>query len=76
MSLHLTRNIAIALSLVAFVIALVFAPAANLVFSAFLLFMGVALSTMVYVLWHQPPVAVALVAPRIDPDRRDAGSSR
>ena len=57
MSLPFSRNVVIPVSFVAFAIALFLAPAVNVVFSLFLLAMGLALSTMVYVLWPEPPVA-------------------
>jgi hypothetical protein len=76
MSPSVTRNAVIALLVLTCAMALFFAPAANLVFSLFLLVVGIAFSTMVYLLWHQPPVAVALVAPRSDTARRESGSTR
>ena len=76
MSLPFSRNVVIPVSFVALAIAMFFAPAVNVVFSLFLLSMGLALFTMVYVLWHEEPVAVALVAPSIASDRGESDSSR
>jgi hypothetical protein len=76
MSLLLSRNAVASLSFVAFAIAMFFAPAGNVVFSLFLLVMGLALSTMVYVLWHEHRVAVALEAPSLDTARRESTGSR
>jgi hypothetical protein len=76
MPLLLTRNVVIPVSFVAFAMALFLAPVVNVAFALFLLAMGLALSTMVDVLWREPPVAVALVAPSLDIDRRESTGNR
>ena len=76
MSQPFNRNVLIPVPFVAFAMALFLAPAVNVVFSLFLLAMGLALSTMVYMLWPEPPVPVTLVAPSIDADRRASTGSR
>ena len=72
MSVSFGRSVVIPASFIACVIAATFAPAVNVRFSLFLLVLGLAASTMVYVLWPEPPVAVALVAPGIDTDRPES----
>ena len=62
--------------LIACAIAAIVAPAVNVRFSLFLVVLGLAVSTMVYRLWHEPPVAVALVAPGINPNRPESTASR
>ena len=74
MSLPLSRNVLIPVPFAAFALAMFLAPAVNVVFSLFLLAMGLALSTMVYVLWPEPELA--LVAPGVHTGRRESTSSR
>jgi hypothetical protein len=76
MPLLFSRSVVIPFSFIACAIAAIFAPAVNVSFSLFLLVLGLALSTIVYVLWPEPPVAVTLVAPSIDTGRPDSTGSR
>ena len=73
MSVPFDRSVVIPASLIASAIAVTFAPAVNVTFSLFLVVLGLALSTMVYVLWPEPAVALA---PSIDTDRRESTVSR
>ena len=59
MSMPFSRNVVISVWFAVFAIAMILAPAVNFVFSLFLLVLGLAVPMMVYVLWHDPPVAVA-----------------
>jgi hypothetical protein len=75
MSMQFHRNVVIPVSFAVFAIAMIVGPAVNainVVFSLLLLVLGLAVSTMIYALWRDPPVAVALVAPRLDAERRQA----
>ena len=74
MSQPFSRNVFIPVPFAAFGLAMFLAPAVNVVFSLFLLGIGLALSTMVYVLWPEPEVA--LVTPSVHTDRRESTSSR
>ena len=77
MSVPFSRRVVIPSSfIIACVIAATFAPAVNVRFSLFLLVLGLAVSTMVYVLWPEPSVATALVAPSIDTERGESTVSR
>ena len=77
MSMPFGRSVVIPASFIACAVAVTFAPAVNVTFSLFLVVLGLALSTMVYVLWLEPPaVAVAFVAPGIETDRRESTVSR
>ena len=76
MSVPFGRSVVIPASFIACAIAVTFAPAASLSFSLFLVVLGVAVPTMVSLLWHEPPVAVALVAPGIGSDTRESTGSR
>jgi hypothetical protein len=76
MSVPFGRSVVIPASFIACAIAVTFGPAVNVSFSLFLLVLGLAVSTMVYVLWPEPPVAVALVAPSLDTGRPDSTASR
>ena len=79
MSMQFHRNVVIPVSFAVFAIAMIVGPAVNainVVFSLFLLVLGLAVSTMVYALWHNPPVAVALVAPSTEAGRRQATGIR
>ena len=75
MSVPFGRSVVIPASFIACAIAVTFGPAVNVSFSLFLLVLGLAVSTMVYVLWPEP-VAVALVAPSFDTGRPDSTASR
>jgi hypothetical protein len=66
MSVPFGRNVVIPASLIACAIAASFAPGVNVRFSLFLLIMSLAVSTTVWALWPEPPVAVALGAPSLD----------
>lgn len=76
MSVPFSRRVVIPSSFIACVIAATFAPAVNVRFSLFLLVLGLAVSTMVYVLWPEPPVAAPLVAPSVDTERGESTVSR
>jgi hypothetical protein len=76
MSVPFGRSVVIPASFILCAIAVTFAPAVNVSFSLFLIVLGIAVSTIVYSLWHEPPVAVALVEPSIDTDRRESTGSR
>jgi hypothetical protein len=76
MSVPFGRSVVIPASFIACAIAVTFGPAVNVSFSLFLLVLGLAVSTMVYVLWPEPPVAVGLVAPSLDTGRPDSTASR
>ena len=76
MSMQFSRNVVISVWFAVFVIATILAPTVNFVFSLFLLVLGLAVPMMVYVLWHDPPVAVGLVAQSTDTERRQATGNR
>ena len=74
--MQFSRNVVISVWFAVFVIATILAPTVNFVFSLFLLVLGLAVPMMVYVLWHDPPVAVCLVAQSTDTERRQATGNR
>jgi hypothetical protein len=76
MPMRFSRNVVIAVWFAVFAIATSLAPTVNVVFSLCLLVLGLAVPMMVYVLWHDPPVAVGLVAQSIDTERRQATGNR
>jgi hypothetical protein len=76
MPMRLSRNVVISVWFAVFAIATILAPTVNVVFSLFLLVLGLAVPTMVYLLWHDAPAAVGLVAQSTDPDRRQAAGNR
>jgi hypothetical protein len=76
MPLQFSRNVVISLWFAVFVIATILAPTVNFVFSLFLLVLGLTVSLMGYVLWHDPAVAECLVAQSTDAERRHATGNR
>jgi hypothetical protein len=76
MPLQLGRNVVISVWFAVFVIATILAPTVNSVFSLFLLVLGLTVPMMVYVLWHDSPVAECLVAQSTDTERRHATGNR
>ena len=76
MPLQFSRNVVISVWFAVFVIATILAPTVNFVFSLFLLVLGLTVPMMVYVLWHDPPVAGCLVAQSTDTERRHATDNR
>ncbi len=76
MPMQLNRNVVISIWFSVFVLATILAPTVNFVFSLFLLVLGLAVPMMVYVLWHDPPVAVSVVAQSIDAERRQPTGNR
>jgi hypothetical protein len=72
MPMQFSRNVVISIWFAVFAIATILAPTVNFVFSLFLLALGLAVPMMVYVLWHDAPVAVGLVAQSTDTERRQA----
>jgi hypothetical protein len=76
MPMQFSRNVVISVWFAVFAIATILAPTANFVFSLFLLLLGLAVPVMVYVLWHDPPVAVGLAAQSTDTGRRHATGNR
>jgi hypothetical protein len=76
MPLQFSRNVVISVWFAVFVIATILAPTVNFDFSLFLLVLGLTVPMMVYVLWHDPPVAECLVAQSTDTERRHATDNR
>jgi hypothetical protein len=76
MSMQFSRNVVIPVWFVVFAMAAILAPTLNYVFSLFLIVLGLAVPAMIYMLWHDPPVPVALVASSIDTERRQANVNR
>jgi hypothetical protein len=76
MPMQFSRNVVISVWFAVFAIATSLAPTVNFVFSLFLLVLGLAVPMMVYLLWHDPPVAVGLVAQSTDTERRQATGNR
>jgi hypothetical protein len=76
MPMQFSRNVIISVWFAVFAMATILAPTVNFVFSLFLLVLGLAVPVMVYVLWHDPPVAVGLAAQSTDTKRRQATGNR
>ena len=71
MPLPFSRKVVIPVWFAVFAISIL-VPTVNVFFPLFLLVMGFAVPMMVYVLWHDRPVAVRLAAQSIDTERRQA----
>ena len=76
MSMQFRRNVVISVSFAVFAIAMSLVPAVNVVSSLFLLVLGLTIPVMVYVLWHDSPVTVALVPQTTNTERRLATGNR
>ena len=76
MSAPFGRSVVIPISFIACAIGATFGPAFNVTFSLFLLVMGLAISTMVYVLWPEPPLAVAIAGSNLDAGRPESPAGR
>ena len=76
MSMQFSRNAVISIWFAIFAIATSLAPTVNFVFSLFWLVLGLAVPMMVYVLWHDPAVAVGLVAQSTNTERHQATGNR
>jgi hypothetical protein len=72
MPMQFSRNVVISIWFAVFMLATILAPTVNVVFSLFLLVMGLVVPVMLYVLWHDPPVVVGLVTQSTDTRRRQA----
>ena len=72
MSMRLDRNAVISLWVGTVALVAAFAPSFNLVFSLFMLAMGLAIPTIAYVLWPIPPLEPVVIAAEIgEPARRE-----
>ena len=76
MRMLLSRNVVISIWFAVFAITTILAPPVNFVFSLFLLALGLTVPMMVYVLWHDAPVAATLVAQSTDTQRHQATGNR
>ena len=65
MSMRLDRNAVISLWVGTLALVAAFAPSFNLVFSLFMLAMGLAIPTIAYLLWPPPPLEPVVVTAAI-----------
>jgi hypothetical protein len=71
-----SRNVVLSLWFAVFAMTTFLVPPANVVFLLFWLVLGLALPLMVYLLWHDIPVAASLVVQSTDHGQRQATGNR
>jgi hypothetical protein len=70
MSMHFSRNLVIPVWFAVFALFTTVAPPFDLFYSVFLVIVGLAVPTIAFMLWHDPPVPVVVVPQHVDATRK------